>query len=58
MLGDQEAPSNCAAGAVKTFIYFNRGDTRAEAFCEPFDADLRAEGRRTAEEYYEDCALN
>jgi hypothetical protein len=59
MLGeDNEARSNCVAGAVRTFIYYNRGDTRAEAFCSSFDADLRAVCRRAAEEYYEDFALD
>ena len=59
MLGeDHEARSNCVAGAVKTFIYYNRGDTRAEAFCRPFDADLRAVCLQAAEEYYEDFALD
>jgi hypothetical protein len=59
MLGeDHEAQSNCVAGAVKTFIYYNRGDTRVEAFCRPFDADLHAVCHRAAEEYYEDFALD
>ena len=59
MLGkDHEARSNCLAGAVKTFIYYNRGATRAEAFCGPFDADLRAVCLQAAEEYYEDFAVD
>jgi hypothetical protein len=59
MLGeDHEAQSNCVAGVVRTFIYYNRGDTRFEGFCGPFDADLRAVCRRAAEEYYEDFALD
>jgi hypothetical protein len=45
-------------GRFKTFIYYNRGDTRAEAFCRPFDADLRAVCLQAAEEYYEDFALD
>jgi hypothetical protein len=59
MLGEvQEAQSNCIAGAVKTFIYYNRGDTRTEAFCGPFDGDLGATCRRAAEDYYEDFAID
>ncbi len=55
---DHEARSGCVAGAVRTFIYYYRGDTQAEAFCGPFDADLRAVCRRAAEEYYEDFAID
>jgi hypothetical protein len=56
---EQEAQSNCIAGAVKTFIYYNRGDTaRGEAFCGPFEAGLRAVCGRAAEEFYEDFALD
>jgi hypothetical protein len=59
MLGEgYEATSNCIAGAVRTFIYYNRGDARDEAFCGSFDADLRAVCRRAAEDYYEDFALD
>jgi hypothetical protein len=55
---DYEARSNCVMGAVKTFIYYNRGDARDEVFCETFDADLHAVCRRAAEEYYRDFALD
>ena len=53
MLGeDHEARSDCVIGAARTFVLHYRSDTRAKAFCESLDADLRAVCLQEAEEFY------
>jgi hypothetical protein len=53
MLGKEyEARFNCAVGAVDYFIRDSYSNTGAKAFCEYFDAGLRAACLQEAEEYY------
>jgi hypothetical protein len=51
---DHEARSNCIVGAVRYFLLYYGNDTRAKAFCESLEANLREACLGSSAEFYED----